>query len=304
MKDSATTQTSNISTIALDTDSHVLRDATTHIFNLYSATSKIHEHASDTQDKSVPFIHPIVLKNTDSTAITTQALFDEGAMTGAMSTAMFNSIRHELKEWRPSSRALRMANGAVVRSEATWTGTINIENVEATGTFEVFNSQGGWSLLFGKPLLRAFKAVHDYTTDKVTISDNNVATTLHNHYYDNRTWSTPQMSAYQLKTQSQTTTIVDSPGSSSIFTRQTDPFAAPQVEYITRNVQLSTNLTSGERNEVINLLTEFADMFACALSEVLPIPGAYVDLNIPEDTTFRTMVHQRPMNAPQREFMS
>ena len=84
MKDSATTQTSSISKIALDTNSHVLRDATTHIFDLYSATSEIHEHASDMQDKSVPFIHPIVLKNTDGTAITTQALFDEGAMTGVL----------------------------------------------------------------------------------------------------------------------------------------------------------------------------------------------------------------------------
>src|SRR5438128_12462494 len=101
------------------------------------------------QDKSVLFIHPITLKNTDSTTITMHALFDEEAMTGAMSTATFNSIRHKLKEWQPSSRALCMENGAVIHSEAMWTGTINIENVEATGTFEVFDSQGGWSFLFG-----------------------------------------------------------------------------------------------------------------------------------------------------------
>ena len=97
------TQASSISTIALDTDSHVLRDAMSHIFDLYSATSEIQEHALDMQDKFVLFIHPITLKNMDSTTITTHALFDEGAMTGAMLTATFNSIRHKLKEWQPSS---------------------------------------------------------------------------------------------------------------------------------------------------------------------------------------------------------
>jgi len=56
-------------------------------------------------------------------------------------------------------------------------------------------------------------------------------------------------------------------------------------------------------NEVVKLLTEYVDIFACSLGEVLPIPGAQVNLNIPEDTTFRTTVHQRPMNPPQRQFM-
>ena len=170
------------------------------------------------------------------------------------------------------------------------------------GTFEVFDSQGGWSFLFGKPLLCAFKAVHDHTMDKVTISDSNAATTLHSQYYANHT---SQMSMYQLEMQSQMTTTVDHPlGSPNIFTRQTDPFVALWVEYITRNVQIGTDLTPGERDKVISLLTEFADVFACALSEVLPIPGAYVDLNIPEDATFHTTVHQQPMNVPQRQFMS
>ena len=46
-----------------------------------------------------------------------------------------------------------MANGTIILLEATWMGTIHIEGIEATGTFEVFNSGGGWSFLFGKPLL-------------------------------------------------------------------------------------------------------------------------------------------------------
>ncbi|KIN95320.1 hypothetical protein M404DRAFT_100622, partial [Pisolithus tinctorius Marx 270] len=100
-----------------------------------------------------PFIHPVTLKNEDSTETMIQALFDDGAMTGAMSSSTFNAIKHTLKGWRLSSQILRMANGTIVPSEAVWTGTINIKNTEVMGTFEVFDSTGGWSFLFGKPLL-------------------------------------------------------------------------------------------------------------------------------------------------------
>ena len=57
-------------------------------------------------------------------ATTVPALFDEGAMTGAMSIAMFNAIKHKLHGWQPSTQTLWMANGATVCSKATWTGTI------------------------------------------------------------------------------------------------------------------------------------------------------------------------------------
>ncbi|KIO01835.1 hypothetical protein M404DRAFT_86148, partial [Pisolithus tinctorius Marx 270] len=128
----------------------------------------------------VPFTHLIMLKNTDNTGVTVQALFDDGAMTGAMALSMFNAIKHKLKGWQPSSQALHMANGAVVLLEATWMGTINIEGMEATGTFKVFDSAGGWTFLFGKPLLQVFKATHDYMTDNITITDGNTKVVLHN----------------------------------------------------------------------------------------------------------------------------
>ncbi|KIM54445.1 hypothetical protein SCLCIDRAFT_67948, partial [Scleroderma citrinum Foug A] len=90
----------------------------------------------------------------------------------------------------------------------------------------------------------------------------------------------------------------------SIFTRQTDLFAAPRVEYISQNVKIGTDLTADKKNEVTKLITEYMDVFACSLGEVLPIPGAQVDLNIlAEDMTFQTTVHQQPMNPLQCQFM-
>ncbi len=51
------------------------------------------------------------------------------------------------------------------------------------GSFEVFSSGGGWDFLFGKPLLEAFKAVHDYKTDLVRIpAESGVAVDIPNKH--------------------------------------------------------------------------------------------------------------------------
>jgi hypothetical protein len=63
-----------------------------------------------------------------------------------------------------------MANGTILPLQATWKGEIMIGGIQAEGRFEVFNSGSGWSFLFGKPLLQAFQAIHDYSMDQVQIT--------------------------------------------------------------------------------------------------------------------------------------
>jgi hypothetical protein len=48
------------------------------------------------------------------------------------------------------------------------------------GSFNVFPSGSGWSLLLGKPLLKQFKVVHNYDDDTLMISKDSVWTTLVN----------------------------------------------------------------------------------------------------------------------------
>lgn len=81
-------------------------------------------------------------------------------MREVMSTAMFRRVRHRLGPSLPSSQLLRVANRAIVKSEAKWEGKIEVNSVSAEVTFEVFNSGGRWDFLFGKKLLEMFKAVH------------------------------------------------------------------------------------------------------------------------------------------------
>lgn len=73
-----------------------------------------------------------------------------------------------------------MADRKIVRVEAVWTGTIQITDVCIQGLFEVFDSGGSWSFLFGKPLMKAFDAVHYYSKDVVTIGSGGCTATLCN----------------------------------------------------------------------------------------------------------------------------
>ena len=58
-----------------------------------------------------------------------------------------------------------------------------------------------------------------------------------------------------------------------------------------------------EQKGVEALITEYADIFACSLSEVTLIPGARVDLNVPKDARFNTNLRQRPLSPPQKQYM-
>ena len=76
-------------------------------------------------------------------------------MKEVMSATMFNKVKHRLE---PSSQLLRIANGAIIQSEARWEGNVEVNSVSIGVAFEVFDSGGKWDFLFGKTLLKVFKA--------------------------------------------------------------------------------------------------------------------------------------------------
>ena len=62
-----------------------------------------------------------------------------------------------------------MANGNVVTPLGCWKGTVELGSTTVEGSFEVFDSGGSWDFLFGKRLLTAFAAIHNYAVDEVFI---------------------------------------------------------------------------------------------------------------------------------------
>ena len=90
--------------------------------------------------EEVPFIHNIEILGPKGEINRVRALFDGGAMVGAMCASVFHKVKHRLGNSAPSKRLLRMANGVIEPSKRQWEGPIKLGNATAQGHFEVFDS--------------------------------------------------------------------------------------------------------------------------------------------------------------------
>lgn len=152
----------------------------TDIVDLYTAGHASLNKAQMRTGEAVPFIHQVKLEGPNGELVRIWALFDDGAMVPAMCSSIFDKVKHRLHNFQPSVKRLRMANGTIVASEAQWSGIIELDGVRTRGQFEVFNSGGGWAFLFGKPMLQAFRAIHDYNNDSIKIANDSRSATLMN----------------------------------------------------------------------------------------------------------------------------
>jgi hypothetical protein len=128
----------------------------------------------------VPFVHSVQLEGLGKRLVLLRATFDDAAMVNVIDSVLFATIKEQLVEATASTRVLRMANGILVPFRGAWTGCIVIGDAKAEGTFEVFPSGGAWEMLFGKPMLRAFDASHEYVMDTVTLKSEGVSYLLEN----------------------------------------------------------------------------------------------------------------------------
>jgi hypothetical protein len=127
-----------------------------------------------------PFVHKVQLLGPKGEIVRVHVVFNDSAMICTMCAQIYKKVKHQLKGWQPSKCVLHMANGALVKSQAMWTGIVRLGSIQVQGTIEVFDSRGGWSFLFGKPMLRAFKANHDYELDTIQVRDSQSVTELTN----------------------------------------------------------------------------------------------------------------------------
>jgi hypothetical protein len=127
-----------------------------------------------------PFIHTVELKGRKGITATVEGLFDNGAMVNSICNLTFASLHGRLGNPTPSTNTLLMTDGARVSSHGRWFGNVSLGGQTARAGFEIFPSGGGWSLLFGKPLLQQFQAVHDYSNDTLMIPLNGSWSTLVN----------------------------------------------------------------------------------------------------------------------------
>ena len=205
------------------------------------------------------------------------------------------------------------ANGVIVQSEARWSGKIEVNGISTDVTFEVFDSRGKWEFLFGKTLLEAFKAVHNYESDEITLSGIGGNTTIQNQYGTYKRIHHPPTSENpihivtsedQTEEERETAEIeVEAlQGDKNLFTRMTDPGKPERVQEILRLITIGDDLSTEEHQEVEDLVHSFADIFALSVNEVKVVDNVVHRLDIPPMAKFTMKVHQKPLTPPQRRY--
>jgi len=209
-----------------------------------------------------------------------------------------------------------MADGSIVKSLGTWEGEIEVEGVRVYGSFEIFDSRGNWDFLFGKRLLTAFKAVHDYGEDKVTVQGTGGLTVLQNqiHMMKGQHKRTTPQAPVCMVTENCDQAEDDEPladinmdalrgDDANLFTRMTDPYKPERVDEILRLVTIGNDLSEDQNIKVRELISSFADVFALSVHEVRLVKDVVHRLNIHPDAVFSTKVHQRPLTLPQQQYL-
>ena len=282
------------------------------IVDLYAVGAKINEKGNTTR----PFVHQIRLHGLKGEIVRVWATFDEGALMEVMSTSTFEKSKHRIGKLQPSVLLLRMANGTIVKSLGRWEGVIEIEGTNVRGSFEVFDSLGAWDFLLGKRLKNAFKAIHDYEVDEVTIKGSQGRTTIKNqiNIMESTRQPRPQTATpICIITEDEQQVEEEEPvaeinvetvqGDSNLFTRKTDPYKPERVAEILRLITIGDDLSEDERNKVKQLISSFADIFALSVHEVHQVDGAVHRLNIEPGATFSKKVHQKPLTPPQKQYL-
>ena len=134
------------------------------IIDLYAVGPESHNAQ---EERVKPFIHQFKLHGPKGETVQLWGLFDNGALVDAMSTKMYLRVKDRLAPLERSTRCLRMANGSIVTPVGCWKGVVELGGATVAGSFEVFDSSGGWDFLFGKRLMTAFSVIHNYAMDEV-----------------------------------------------------------------------------------------------------------------------------------------
>jgi hypothetical protein len=135
---------------------------------------------------SLPFVQRVELSGPKGEIVRFRSVFDDGALVNAIDETLYITLKSRLAALTPSEKILRMADGRRVPSVGVWKGRVTVKGTSREGTFEIFNSNGAWAMLFGKPLLKVFDAVHDYTNDTIRIpqEEGTAWTVLTNQFAD------------------------------------------------------------------------------------------------------------------------
>lgn len=122
-------------------------------------------------ESTKPFLQRIQLKGPQNVIVRATGQIDDGASKNCISKNRWDRYGHCLSPLGPSTTLIKVANDAQIRSMGRWHGGVTVGGTETQSTFEVFDCKNAFDVILGKPWLKQVKAIHDYSTDTITIKD-------------------------------------------------------------------------------------------------------------------------------------
>lgn len=129
--------------------------------------------AADPEKRSAPFLQRVQLLSPEGYPVRATGQVDDGAMRNCISKRRWEQYSHCLSPLSPSSIRISVANNQKIKPIGRWFGKVRVGNVSATSWFEVFESNGAFDVILGKPWLEQVDAVHRYRTDTLEITGAN-----------------------------------------------------------------------------------------------------------------------------------
>ncbi|KIJ22820.1 hypothetical protein M422DRAFT_77481, partial [Sphaerobolus stellatus SS14] len=121
------------------------------------------------RQKSEVYHQWVKLHGLNGEIVRTKAVVDGGAMRNMLCTRKWNEWGHRLGERETSAATMKVADNHHISSAGRWTGKTEVSGIEVEAAFEMFNSNGAFEVILGKPWLRAVKAIHHFEDDSIDI---------------------------------------------------------------------------------------------------------------------------------------
>ena len=131
-------------------------------------------------ERSTPFLQRVQLLGPGNYLVCATGQVDDGAMRNCISKQRWDHYGHCLSPLEPSTMRIKVANGSRIVPVGRWYGTVRVGNVGSPSWFKVFECDGAFDVILGKRWLRAVKAIHDYSTNEITITYDGNSDTIPN----------------------------------------------------------------------------------------------------------------------------
>ena len=127
---------------------------------------------TDPNLKTKPFLQWIQLQGLKGVVVQATGQVDDRAMRNCISKTHWDGYNHCLEPMEPSTTWIKVANDTRIKSIGRWIGKVTVGGIAAMSAFKIFDCKDAFDVILGKPWLKKVRAIHDYSTDTITIGNN------------------------------------------------------------------------------------------------------------------------------------